>query len=36
MSQVVIHSPPTAGGIEFGSRSLHVIFVVDETESGKV
>ena len=32
----VRRSPPTAGGPEFASRSLHVGFVVDETGSGQV
>ena len=35
-AQVVRRSPPTAKGPEFASRSLHVDFVVDETESGFV
>ena len=36
MAQAVRRSPPTAGGPEFASRSLHVGFVVDETGSGQV
>ena len=36
VAQAVTRSPPTAGGPEFASRSLHVGFVVDETGSGLV